>query len=172
MKKGFVTLIASLVTAGVFSLGSIGIYKATYKEPVPAEKSQDVIELFAQDTVKSTTKIEDVPEAQKKYINSAYQVGLEDKSIKAFYYLLTSDKGYDGKVQFSIGIKDNVVSYYKFVKNLGEDPDVGAAEAEQYKPFVGYSLGGADVRAGMTAEETYPAMKRAVDAALTDAQGR
>ena len=51
-------------------------------------------------------------------------------------------------------------------------PCAGQAEENEGKRFIGYTLGGEDVMAGATTEETYGDRKKAVDAALTFLKGR
>ncbi len=156
----------------------IGAYFGTAKPQDSSSSSGEtetipavVSEMFKDDTPTAAKGLE---VTSTKYIQSAYSVTLTDTAVKAFYYDLKSAKGFSGTLEFSIGVKNGVVSYYKFIKNIDEH-EMGLDQVSVSKKlFVGYTLGGStsDIMAGVTTEYTFASMKTAVDAALTDIQGR
>jgi uncharacterized protein with FMN-binding domain len=146
---------------------------ATSSEPaassVTAEIPEAVKTMFASDSPSSATALSGF---SSSYINSAYSVTLADSTVKAFYYDLTSAKGYKGTLEFAIGVKDGVVSYYHYLKNISEHDWGNTAASGSTTLFVGFSLTNEDIAAGMTTSYTYAGMKTAVIAALNDAAGR
>ncbi len=173
--KIIVICASSLVVGGIdcgiiFGLAPLIEETVEAYTPEPEEIPSVVTDMFTEIEVAS---VEEITDYSSSYINSAYLINASGSESTYLYYDLTSASGFytNGKVEFAIGVTDNVVSHYNFIKNAGED-SLGANQASSSSTlFVGYSLDGT-IDAGITASYTYAGMEKAVIAALTDAQGR
>ena len=169
---------ADLCFAAVAAVGaSVGIYYGVTAPAIAARvPSGDAVPevvatLFADDAPTGVTRIiDETTVTSKSYLLDGYRVYLPDTSVKAFYYRCRSATGFGGKVTFDIGIKNDAVAYYAFVKS--NEDDQGTNWARATKDFIGYDGSSDVVVTGATVEETPVAMQTAVDAALTDAKGR
>ena len=164
-----VALIFGGATAGAY----FGLYKPS--PAIPEATKTDIETRFASDKVDSikTLDFSSLSGQDKERVKDGNKVLLENESIAAYYFRLYSYDGDYPSLEFSIGIKDGVVSYYHFIDGLSVD-ELGARQAKdnEGKLFIGYSLLGEDVKAGRTREYTYSDRKRAVDSALTFIKGR
>lgn len=168
-------IISSVVL--VFGGATAGAYFGLYK-PAPAiseETKTAIATRFASDNVDSieTLDFSSLSGQDRERVKDGNKVLLEDESITAYYFRLYSYDGDYPSLEFSIGVKDGVVSYYHFIDGLSAD-ELGARQAKdnEGKLFIGYSLIGEDVKAGRTREYTYRDRKMAVDSALTFIKGR
>jgi len=169
MKKEWVAVLSTSVSFLALAGASVGLYYGTKPAPVTMELDENVAEMFASESPKGTTALENL---SSPLLEKGFEVSFQEKEKKAFYYALVSDDTDYGAVKFAVGIEEGTVKYYSYLSDNGAD-DLGASQVNGNKDlFVGYKLGGADVMAGVTAEYTYTGMKTAVDAALKDAEGR
>ncbi len=172
-KTTLVCCLAAVAAVGV----TVGVYYGVTAPAIAARVpsgdavTPEIAALFAEDHPTGVTQFLDGSnDGSKALLLSGYRVYLEDTSVKAFYYRCRSEQGFGGKVTFDIGIKNDVVAYYSFVKSTEDEQ--GTNWARTTKDFIGYDGSYEVVATGATVEETPGAMQSAVDAALKDAKGR
>lgn len=172
-KTTLVCCIAAVAAVGATVGVYFGVTAPAVAARVPAGDAvtPEIAALFVADNPTGVTQVLDGSDAgSKALLLSGYRVYLEDRSVKAFYYRCRSEQGFGGKVTFDIGIKNDVVSYYSFVKST--EDDLGTNWARATKDFIGYDGSSDVVVTNATVEETPAAMQSAIDAALADAKGR
>ncbi len=173
MNQRFKNWIIGASAALILGGASVGLYFGIVPEKSPL--SDNVMSRFEKDspTGMDALDLSSLSSDDSKMIKEADKVYLSSSSVSAYYFGLSSYDGSYGSLNFAIGVKDSIVTYYHFI-DAGAADDLGAGQAQdnEGKRFVGYTLGGEDVRAGATAEETYSDRKKAVDAALTFVKGR
>ena len=196
MNKHLVAVLISGISAIALGGASVGLYYGTKASaPVSSDSGEQpggstsqghvepvVADMFAADAPVNSEDILDSVindptngKTNAKYINKAYTVDLGD-GTKGFYYDLTSKAGYEGKVQFAIGIKSGAVAYYQFIANKGEDTK-GVNYAKETTDFIGYNGSSFTATVVTSAssevlESTPGAMKKAVDVAIADMKTR
>ena len=133
--------------------------------------SKEIEAMFGADN--PTAEVDFTSEVTSSYIEVGKKVTLGDGTF-AYYYQLTTvpaNPVYD-KVRFSIGIKNETVTNYKYIELIEGEGHGDEVVYNNKRIFIGYTLGGEDVTGGVTVMDTYGSMKKAVDAALTDCKER
>lgn len=173
MKQRLKNWIIASASGAIFLGAGIGLYFGI--RPSSGAFSDDVKLRFESDSPKGMDALDlsSLSKDDSARIKEADKVFLADGGVNAYYFHLNSYDGAYGSLEFSIGVKDSTVAYYHYIDSgSADDRGAGQAEENEGKRFIGYTLGGDDVMAGATTEETYGDRKKAVDAALTFLKGR
>lgn len=174
LKNILIISVSSLCVVGA----SVGVYFGTAPKQVePAPVGPGGIILSEKETAAKNLFVADAPEDSKIHEFNDYTdtthilagVQLELSTGNGFYYELKTDDGFTGYVSFAIGVKDNKVAYYKFLKST--EDEIGDAWIKNPKEIIGYSLTDNTIAAA-TVEFTGPVVKAVLDIALHDASKR
>lgn len=136
--------------------------------PVKPVKVVNASTLFDKEGVKSEDEFTGFDDENR--IKYGSKLVLNDEST-AFYYELVNFKAEYDIIRFAIGIQNNAVTKLKTIELL-DGHSMGKDDLDEHDAFIGYSLGGDEVIAGMTCEYTYSSVKKAIDLALKDCQRR